>query len=105
MGRYGAALVPGVHVINRSVCLPGMQLGKDLLCYNKSQITNKQRRWPQGRRPLLTGGDMRAISTAARAASRLERTTKRLQKIGLMKKPPPRRKQITSGPTEHHHHS
>jgi len=105
MGRYGAGLAPGNRVINRAVCLRGMQLGNDGVCYNKSQITNKERMWPAGRKPLLSGGDMRAISTAARAAGRLERTTKRLQKIGLMKKPAPRRKQITSGSTEHHHHN
>jgi len=105
MGRYGAALVPGNMVVNRAVCLRGMQLGDDGLCYNRGQITNKQRAWPKGRKPLLTGGEMRSIAIAARAAGRLERTTKRLQKIGLMKKPAPRRKAITSGPTEHHHHN
>lgn len=104
MGRYGAALEPGSRVIDRAVCLRGMVLGNDGLCYNRSQITNKERMWPKGRRPLLTGGDMRAISTAARAGRRLEGATKRLQKIGLMKKPAPR-KRITSGPSEHHHHN
>lgn len=87
IGRYGAAEVPGQEMIRRLDCRPGMVLGDDNLCYNKSQISNKQRQWPKGRRPLLTGGDMRAISVAARAGARLERTTKRLQKIGLMKKP------------------
>ena len=90
MGRYGAALQPGSQIIDRAVCLRGMQLGDDGLCYNKSQISNKQRMWPKGRRPLLTGGDMRAISIASRAGKRLERTSKRLQAIGLMKKPAPR---------------
>ena len=104
MGRYGAGEVPGNMVVNRAVCRSGMVVADDGICYNKSQIMNSQRQWPRGRRPLLTGGDMRAISTAARAGARLERTTKRLQKIGLMKKPPPRRKLITSGPTDHHHH-
>lgn len=104
MGRYGAGLVPGSQRIDRAVCLRGMQLGDDGLCYNRGQITNKQRAWPAGRKPLLTGGEMRAISIASNAGRRLERTTKRLQKIGLMKRPV-RRKQITSGPTEHHHHS
>jgi len=92
MGRYGSALVPGNHVVNRAVCLRGMLLGNDGLCYNKGQISNKERAWPRGRRPLLTGGDMRAISTAARAGRRLEGATKRLQKIGLMKKPSSRRR-------------
>lgn len=91
MGRYGAAEVPGNLVVNRAVCRPGMVVADDGLCYNKSQIRNSQREWPRGRRPLLTGGDMRAISTAARAGKRLEGATKRLQKIGLMKKPAPRR--------------
>ncbi len=103
MGRFGAALVPGNRVINRAVCLRGMVLANDGLCYNRSQVPNKDRMWPKGRAPLLTGGQMRAISIAASAGKKLERTTKRLQKIGLMKKPSPRR--ITSGPTEHHHHS
>jgi len=96
MGRYGAALVPGSRIIDRAVCLKGMQLGDDGLCYNKSQISNKQRMWPAGRKPLLTGGDMRAISTAARAGRRLEGATKRLQRMGMMKKPASRR-----GPTQH----
>jgi len=91
MGRYGAGEMPGNMVVNRAICRPGMVLGDDGVCYNRTQISNKQREWPRGRRPLLTGGDMRAISTAARAGKRLEGATKRLQKIGLMKKPAPRR--------------
>jgi len=87
MGRYGAALQPGSMMIDRAVCLRGMQLGDDGLCYNKSQITNKQRMWPAGRKPLLSGGDMRAIGIAARAGRRLEGATKRLQRLGMMKKP------------------
>ena len=96
MGRYGAGLEPGSIEIQRAVCLKGMQLGNDGVCYNKSQITNKQRMWPAGRKPLLTGGDMRAISTAARAGRRMDLATKRLQKMGMMKKPVRR-----TGPTRH----
>lgn len=87
MGRYGAALRPGSMLIDRAVCLKGMQVADDGLCYNKSQISNKQRKWPAGRKPLLSGGDMRAISIAARAGRRLEGATKRLQRLGMMKKP------------------
>jgi len=105
MGKYGAGEVPGSMVIDRAICRPGMVLGDDGFCYNRSQLKNSEREWPRGRRPLLTGGDMRAISVAARAGKRLEGATKRLQKIGLMKKPAPRQKRITSGSTEHHHHS
>jgi len=92
MGQFGAALQPGVMTIERSVCLPGMQLAKDGLCYNKGAITNSQRMWPRGRRPLLTGGDMRAIGVAARAGAKLDRTTKRLRALGMMKKLPAPRK-------------
>jgi len=92
MGQFGAALEPGVMMIERSVCLPGMQLAKDGLCYNKGAITNSQRMWPRGRRPLLTGGDMAAISIAARAGAKLERTTKRLRALGMMKRLPAGRK-------------
>jgi len=87
MGRYGAALRPGNMNIARAICLRGMHLGDDGLCYNKSQISNKERMWPRGRRPLLSGGEMRAIGIASRAASRLTRTAVRLQEIGLIKKP------------------
>lgn len=85
MGRYGAALVPGSMPVDRAVCLRGMHLGNDGLCYNKSQISNKQRMWPRGRRPLLTGGDMRAIGIASRAGKRLDSTAKRLRALGMMK--------------------
>lgn len=98
MGRYGAALEPGVMVIERSVCLAGMQLGDDGFCYNKGAINNSQRMWPRGRRPLLTGGDMRAIGIAARAGSKLDRTTKRLRALGMMKALPKGR-----GTTAHAH--
>lgn len=91
MGRYGAALTPGSQIVDRAVCLPGMVLGNDDLCYNKSQIKNSERMWPRGRRPLLTGGEMRAISVATRAAGRLTRTAVRLQDMGLIKKPVVRR--------------
>jgi hypothetical protein len=87
MGRYGAAMVPLSITSARSDCsfggaVRGMILGDDGLCYNSSQISNKERKWPKGRAPLLTGGEMRAISTAARAAGRLNRTSKRLDKVG-----------------------
>jgi len=103
MGRYGAALEPDVVMSSRSVCIPGMVIGDDGLCYNRSQIKNADRRWPRGRRPLLTGGDMAAISKASRAAGRLERTTKRLQKMGMLKKPNRPRPQQKLLPLPAHH--
>jgi len=103
MGRYGAALAPEVEVRQHSQCLPGMVLGNDGLCYNRRDIRNADRMWPKGRAPLLTGGERNAITTARRAARKIETATKSLQKMGMIKKPAPRR-QIRSGPTEHHHH-
>ena len=109
MGRYGAALQPGIMTIDRAVCLTGMQLGNDGLCYNKGQITNKQRMWPRGRRPLLTGGQMRAITLAAGAARQVSGATKRLQSLGLLKKPMARRAPKSTAVVLHdvhdHHHS
>ena len=93
MGQYGAALVPGSRLIDRAVCLRGMQLGNDGLCYNKGQITNKQRMWPAGRKPLLTGGEMNAIRIASRAEGRVKRTA---QRLGLLKAAP-RRKRLPAG--------
>lgn len=92
MGQYGAAMVPDVEMIKRASCLRGMVLGSDGYCYNTSQIRNKDRMWPKGRRPLLTGGDMAAISKAARAAGRLNKAKSRLETIGLLKKPTPTRR-------------
>jgi len=91
MGQFGVGLEPGFETIERAVCLPGMILGMDDLCYNRGAITNKQRRWPKGRAPLLTGGERSAITKAAGAARKIERTTKQLQKMGMIKKPSPRR--------------
>jgi len=96
MGRYGAALEPGSQIVDRAVCLPGMVVADDGLCYNRSQIKNSERMWPRGRRPLLTGGEMRAISIASRAAGRLTRTAVRLQEIGLIKKPVARKPRTKS---------
>ena len=92
MGRFGAALTPGSRIVDRAVCLRGMVLGNDGLCYNSKGFRNGDRMWPRGRRPLLTGGEMRAISVASRAATRLTNAAVRLQDIGLIKKPVARRR-------------
>jgi len=92
MGRYGTAQMPDSMTIERSVCKRGMTLGNDGLCYNKGQINNKQRMWPKGRKPLLTGGEMRAISIASRAGKRMDAATVRLRGMGLMKQAPKPRK-------------
>jgi len=68
-------------------CLPGMVLGRDGLCYMKGSIPNKSRMWPKGRRPLGTPGELAALAKAASFGRRMENTVKRMQKIGVLKKP------------------
>jgi len=101
-GRYGTGMVPTTRNISRDVCPKGMVLGDDHICYNRRNISNKDRRWPKGTRPLGTAEEMRAVRIASRFAGRFERTTKRMQKIGLVKKPAAARrrapKRIGPGP-------
>jgi hypothetical protein len=103
MGQYGAAETPDVTAVTTLNCRPGMILGKDNLCYNKRDLTNTERKWARGRRPLLTGGDRNAITRAARAAKAIQRTEKQLQKMGMLKSPTrrkapaPRARQIGPG--------
>jgi len=87
MGRYGAGMVPLVEARRHLDCLPGMVLGTDEICYNRRDLKNAERKYPKGRAPLLTGGERNAISKANRAAKKIERTTKQLQSMGMMKKP------------------
>jgi len=84
---FGGVGQPGTMTVTRRICQRRHVLGADGLCYPKGAIKNADRWWPAPRRPLLTGGDLNAIATAARAARRLETATKRLQKMGMMKKP------------------
>ena len=102
MGQFGAALEPGFRDSSTAVCPPGTVLGIDRLCYNKGDIKNKERAWPRGRKPLLTGGEMRCISIAAGAAKRLERKTKQLQSLGMLKKPSTSKRRAL--PPGHHAH-
>jgi len=102
-GQFGVALEPGFRDCKPvAVCPRGAVLGSDGLCYNKSAISNKNRMWPMGRKPLLTGGEMRCISIAAGAAKRLERKQKQLQKMGMLKKPSTSRRRAL--PSGHHAH-
>ena len=103
MGRFGAALEPEVMSMTTRRCPRGAVLGLDGLCYNKRDLRNNERFWPRGRRPLLTGGEMRCISIAASAAKKLQRKEKQLQAMGMLKKPTRRAapKQLAAG---HHAH-
>ena len=87
VGRFGAGIEPDIRMQDIRDCPRGMVLAVDNLCYNRRDLRNSERFWPRGRRPLLTGGEMRAISTAASAAKKLQRKQKDLMKLGLLKRP------------------
>jgi len=102
MGRFGAGLEPSARSSVSLSCPPGAVLGKQeadgsFLCYNKRDLSNKERKWPRGRRPLLTGGEMRCISVASRAAKSLQRKQKQLEGLGLLKRPSRSRPKAPAG--------
>lgn len=81
LGQFGVALTPDAMERTKLRCPRGMVLGMDDLCYNKRDLRMDERKWRPGRKPLLTGGEMNAISTAARAAGKLARSRARLKKV------------------------
>jgi len=95
MGRFGAGFEPSVIMTDTRRCGRGAVLGVDGICYNRRDLRNNERFWPRGRRPLLTGGEMRAISTASSAAKKLQRKQKQLESLGLLKKAAPRSRRAT----------
>jgi len=97
MGRFGAGFEPDVIMTDTRRCGRGAVLGIDGLCYNRRDLRNSDRFWPRGRRPLLTGGEMRAISTASSAAKKLQRKEKQLQELGLLKRPARGRRAAPAG--------
>jgi hypothetical protein len=103
-GRFGAAMNPRIELNRVRTCKAGMVLGKDRKCYNKRDLRNSERMWPRGRRPLLTGGEMRAVSVASAAAKKLQRKEKQLQELGLLKKPASRSRRAPAQRVPHHHH-
>jgi len=78
---------PATVSVTRRVCGRGQVLRWDGMCVRRKGLSNKDRFWPAPRRPLLTGGDLNAIATAARAARRMQTASKRLQKLGMLPKP------------------
>jgi len=102
VGRFGAGILPDTFEQRMTKCPRGMVLGVDVICYNRRDLRNSDRMWPRGRRPLLTGGDMRCISVAARAATKLKGKQKQLEELGLLKKPAPRRRPALAA--GHHAH-
>jgi len=79
MGRYGAALTPIMTQVLTRSCLPGMIVGKDGLCYNKRDLRRDERKWDPGTKPFLTGGQVKALKTAARLQKRIRQMN---QKFG-----------------------
>jgi len=102
VGQFGAGLEPAQFETVTRRCPRGAVLGVDGLCYNRRDIRNSERMWPKGRAPLLTGGEMRCITIASRAAAKLERKEKQLRKMGMLKALPRRTmKRLAPG---HHAH-
>jgi len=97
MGRFGAGFEPSVVMTDTRRCGRGAVLGIDGLCYNRRDLRNSDRFWPRGRRPLLTGGEVRAISVASSAAKKLERKQKQLMELGLLKRPTRSRRAAPAG--------
>lgn len=81
--------LPSARSSTTLICPPGMVLSKDNRCFN--HLARKDRKWNPGRKPLLTGGERNAITKAAGAARKIQRTEKQLQKLGMLKKPTARR--------------
>ncbi len=90
MGRFGAGFEPELLSTTTRRCGRGAALGLDGICYNRRDLRNSERFWPRGRRPLLTGGEMRCISVASAAAKKLQKKQKQLTELGLLKRPPSR---------------
>lgn len=106
MTRTGV-YAPTTVTSQRRECSPGDILGRDGLCHAKGSIPNKERAYPRGRRPLGTPGEMAALAKAASFGRRMESTVKRMQKLGVLKKPsrgrrfspPHRQRQLAPGPS------
>jgi len=89
-GLYGAGFVPRSEIRDVAVCPTGFALGTDGVCYD--HLRNRQRMYPRGRRPLLTGGDLNAITRARSAATKLKNARSDLTALGMLKAPTRRRR-------------
>ncbi len=96
-GQFGAGFEASIISREMRLCPPKTVLGVDGVCYNRRDLRNDERAWPRGRRPLLTGGEMRAVSTASAAAKKLQRKQKQLQELGLLPKPQRTRRALLPG--------
>lgn len=73
--------VPAIVSVRTRRCRKGSVLGKDGWCHPKSSITNKDREYPRGTRPLGTPGEMKAVTKASNFAKRLKTKQKQLKKV------------------------
>lgn len=72
-GAFGMPAIRPVNIPqNHLTCPKGMVLGEDDLCYPRQVLRrdSRFRKWKPGTRPVLTGGEVRAIATARRAITR-----------------------------------
>lgn len=72
---------PAMRDVRTRRCRSGSVLGKDGWCHPKGSIPNKDRRWPKGRRPLGTPGELACVAKASRFAARLTTQKKRFKKM------------------------
>lgn len=72
-GAFGMPAIRPVNIPqNHLTCPPGMVLGEDSLCYPKAVLRrdSRFRKWRPGTRPVLTGGEVRAIAKGRAAIIR-----------------------------------
>lgn len=81
-GIMPGGVAPSQLSTTRSVCPRGMVLGFDGWCYHKAAISNKQRKYPRGRRPLLTGGEMKTLTRARSLENKVKRAWQAAGKPG-----------------------
>lgn len=81
-GIMPGAVAPDILQTTRSKCPKGMVLGYDGWCYHKAALSNKQRMYPRGRRPLLTGGEMKTLSRARALEGKVKRAWQAAGKPG-----------------------
>jgi len=80
-GRYGVAESPLTHQQLHRTCRDGMVLGKDDYCYHPQTLHRWERKWRKPPRPVLTSGEVSAISKASRAIGRLKTQKKKMKRM------------------------
>lgn len=68
-------------------CRGNLVLGKDNLCYARGSIPRSARKHPPGRKPLLTGGDLKCLTKAQGLRGKIKRAA-RGAKLFVADRPP-----------------